>query len=57
MKGVSSPENAFVDGTRLYSVELTGKQGGRTLKAIDLKSGKPVWDRPLQPRSTVPLPP
>jgi hypothetical protein len=57
VKGVSSPENTFVDGMRLYSVEATGKQGGRTLRAIDLKSGKPLWDRPVQPRSTVPLPP
>ena len=57
VKGVSSPENAFVDGTRLYSAEPTGKGGGRTLRAIDLKSGKLAWDRPLQPRSTVPLPP
>jgi hypothetical protein len=57
VKGVSSPETAFVDGMRLYSVEPTRKPGGRTLRALDLKSGKPVWDRPLQPRSTVPLPP
>lgn len=57
VKGVSSPENAFVDGMRLYSAEPTGDGGGRTLRAIDLKSGKPAWDRPLQPRSTVPLPP
>jgi hypothetical protein len=57
LKGVSSPENAFVDGRRLYSVEPAGKPGGRMLRAIDLKSGKPAWDRPLQPESTVPLPP
>jgi hypothetical protein len=57
VKGVSSPENAFVDGTRLYSVEPTGKGGGRTLRAIDLKSGKSVWARPLRPGSTAPLPP
>jgi hypothetical protein len=57
VKGVSSPESAFVDGTRLYSAEPTGAGGGRTLRAIDLKSGKPAWDRSLQPRSTVPLPP
>jgi outer membrane protein assembly factor BamB len=57
VKGVSSPTNAIVDGTRLYSVEPTGTGGGRTLRALDLKSGKPVWDRPVQPRSTIPLPP
>ena len=57
VKEVSSPENAFVDGKRLYSVEPAGRGGGRTLRALDLKSGKAVWDRPLRPRSTVPLPP
>jgi hypothetical protein len=57
VKGVSSPENAFVDGMRLYSAEPDGTGGGRALRALDLKSGKPAWDRPLQPRSTVPLPP
>jgi hypothetical protein len=57
VKGVSSPQNAFVDGMRLYSAEPTGNGGGRALRAIDLKSGKPAWDRPIQPTSTIPLPP
>jgi hypothetical protein len=57
VKGVSSPEDAFVDGTRLYAVASTGAGGGRVLRAIDLKTGQPAWERPLQPRSTIPLPP
>jgi hypothetical protein len=57
VKGVSSPESAFVDGTRLYSVEPSGAAGGRELRAIDLKTGKTAWEHPLQPRSTIPLPP
>jgi hypothetical protein len=57
VKGVSSPHNAFVDGMRLYSVEGSGPGGARSLRAIDLKTGKPAWDRPVQPRSTIPLPP
>jgi hypothetical protein len=56
VKGVSAPQNAFVDGMRLYSAEPTGS-GARVLRAIDLKSSKTAWDRPLQPRSTIPLPP
>jgi outer membrane protein assembly factor BamB len=57
IKGVSSPENAFVDSKHIYSVESTGNRGGRALRALDLKSGKPAWQRPVQPRSTIPLPP
>jgi hypothetical protein len=57
VKGVSSPQNAFVGGMRLYSAGPTGKGGGRALRAIDLKSGQPVWERPLQPTSIIPLPP
>jgi outer membrane protein assembly factor BamB len=60
VKGVASPEQAFVDGKRLYFAELTGgggMQSAHTLKALDLESGKVVWERPLKPRSTVPLPP
>jgi hypothetical protein len=57
LKGVLSPQNAFVDGIRLYSVEMSGPGGARSLRAIDLKTGKPAWDRPVQPRSTIPLPP
>jgi hypothetical protein len=57
VKGVSSPEKAFVHGKRLYSAEQTGNGGAQTLRAIDLESGKPAWDRPLKPRSTRPLPP
>jgi hypothetical protein len=60
VKGVSSPEAAFVDGKRLYYAELTADRGAETpnvLKALDLETGKVVWERPLKPRSTIPLPP
>jgi hypothetical protein len=57
VKGISNPQNAFVDGVRLYSVEPTGAGGGRALRAIDLKTGKVAWERPVQPVSTIPLPP
>jgi hypothetical protein len=57
VKGVSSPTEAFVDDMRLYSVEPAGARGGRTLRALDLKSGKSVWEHAVQPRSTIPLPP
>jgi len=60
VKGVSSPEEAFVDGKRLYYSELARDRGAETanaLKALDLESGKVVWERGLKPRSTVPLPP
>jgi hypothetical protein len=57
VKGGSSPEDAFVDGKRLYYVEPAVNSGERKLKAIDLESGKAAWDCPLQPRSTIPLPP
>jgi hypothetical protein len=60
VKGVASPEDAFVDGKRLYYSEQTrggGMQSPNTLKALDLQSGKVVWERPLKPRSTIPLPP
>src|SRR5262249_22948253 len=57
VKGVSSPENAFVDGKRLYYAGPAGNGGEQTLRAIDLESGKVVWERPLKPRSTIPLPP
>jgi hypothetical protein len=57
VKGVLSPEDAFVEGTRLYSAEMTGQGGGRVLRAIDLKTGQVAWERPLQARKIVPLPP
>jgi hypothetical protein len=57
VKGVSSPSNAFVDGMRLYSVESAGNRGEQSLRALDLKAGKLVWDHPVQPRNTMPLPP
>jgi hypothetical protein len=60
VKGVHSPERAFVEGKRLYYAQLTGSGAARTpnaLKALDLDSGKVVWERPLEPRSTIPLPP
>jgi hypothetical protein len=55
--GVLSPEEAFVEGKRLYHERATGKAGDRNLTALDLDSGKLVWERSLKPRSTVPLPP
>ncbi len=60
VKGVFSPEKAFVDGKRLYYSQLAG--GGKVqtpnaLKALDLESRKVVWERALGPRSTLPLPP
>jgi hypothetical protein len=60
LKGVSSPERAFVDGKHVYYSELAGGRGMQTpntLKALDLENGKVVWERALKPRSTVPLPP
>jgi hypothetical protein len=60
VKGVSSPEKAFVDGKRLYYSELAGGRAELTpnaLKALDLDSGKVVWERALKPRRTIPLPP
>jgi hypothetical protein len=60
LKGVHSPERAFVDGKRLYYAELSGGRAAQTpltLKAVDLDSGKVLWERALKPRSTVPLPP
>lgn len=57
VKGVFSPENAYVQGHRLYSSEQGGGRGTRVLRAIDLKDGKQVWRCPLQPVSTIPLPP
>ena len=57
VKGVLSPDSAVVDGGRLYSAESTGAGGGRQLRAIDLKTGTQVWERPLRPGSTIPLPP
>jgi hypothetical protein len=57
VKGVFSPENAFVDGKRLYHVKQPGGGSAQTLEAIDLESGKALWGRPLKPRITIPLPP
>ncbi len=60
MKGVVSPERAFVDGKRLYFSQQTpggALQAANTLKALDLESGKVVWERALKPHSTMPLPP
>jgi hypothetical protein len=57
VKGVLSPENAYVAGKHLYHVRQTGRGGERTLEAIDLKSGTRAWEQTLEPRSTTPLPP
>jgi hypothetical protein len=57
VRGVPSPDSAFVAGTRLYAVADTANRGERVLKAIDLEGGKIVWERGLKPRSTIPLPP
>jgi hypothetical protein len=60
VKGVFSPERCVVDGKRLYYAQVAGAvaaQAPVALKALDLDSGKVVWERALKPRSTVPLPP
>jgi len=59
IKGVNTPENAFVDGKRLYFSQLKGG-GGQTanaLKALDLESRKVVWERGLKAPNAIPLPP
>jgi hypothetical protein len=60
LKGVQSPEHAFVAGKRLYYAQLTGAGAAQTpnvLKALDLESRTVAWQRDLKPRSTLPLPP
>jgi hypothetical protein len=60
VKGVSSPNLAFVDGKRLYFTQLAGGRAAKTpntLKALDLESRQEVWQIPLKPKSTLPLPP
>lgn len=60
LRGIASPESAFVDGKRLFYTQLSGAGALRSpnvLRAIDLQSGKVVWECSLEPRSTVPLPP
>jgi hypothetical protein len=60
VKGVFSPERAFVDGKRLYYSQLTGGGAAQTpnvLRALDLETGKVLWERALKPRNTIPLPP
>jgi hypothetical protein len=52
-----------VVGPRAYYVVQTQKPGGfagvitRTLKAVDLKSGKVVWDRGVESTKIIPPPP
>jgi hypothetical protein len=60
VKEVVSPEQAFVEGTRLYHALLLGSGFGKrpyVLKALDLATGKVLWERPLKPWSKMPLPP
>jgi hypothetical protein len=57
VRGVPSPDSAFVAGKRLYTVADTANRGERVLKAIDLENGKGVWERAIKPRNTIPLPP
>jgi hypothetical protein len=60
VKGVQSPERAFVDGNRLYFSQMTGSGVGQipqVLKALDLDNGKVVWERDLKPRAVVRLTP
>jgi hypothetical protein len=60
LKGVHSPEKAFVHGKRLYFSQLVGGGGRETpraLKAIDLGTGKVVWERALKPQRTILLTP
>jgi hypothetical protein len=56
-------EAATVLGPRAYYVVLGGRAGpsdlsqGRTLKAVELKSGKPLWEQKIEPRRMLlPLP-
>jgi hypothetical protein len=58
VKGFISPERAFVEGKRLYVAKQGGgPQATHDLVAIDLKSGKVQWERALQPRKRIILPP
>jgi hypothetical protein len=60
VKGVSSPEKAFVHEKRLYFSKTeagAGKQANVILQALDLENGNLIWGRYLKPRSTTPLPP
>jgi hypothetical protein len=59
VKGVASPEKAFVDGARVYYSQLTGggAQNVNALKALDLETRKVVWEGALKAPSTIPLPP
>ena len=60
VKGLPSPEKAFVDGKRAYFTVVEGGLKAETpcsLKALDLESGKVVWENPVKPRNTRPLPP
>jgi hypothetical protein len=60
VKGVQSPEQAYVNSKRLHYAHVTGagaRQTAVVLRALDLDSGKVLWERALKPRSTVPLPP
>jgi hypothetical protein len=57
LKGVSSPEHAFVDRKRLYHVARMGNAGEQALRALALEDGKVVWERAIRSRSTIPLPP
>jgi hypothetical protein len=57
VKGVLTPEEAFVQGKRLYHVLTKVQTGDRLLTAIDLDSGKQSWVHPLKPRNIMPLPP
>jgi hypothetical protein len=60
VKGVQSPERAFVAGKRLYYSHVSGFGKADSLNfltALDLENGKSVWVNNLKPRSTIPLPP
>ena len=54
LKGVASPEQAFVDDKHVY---FRSTETPNSLKAIDLENGKVIWERALKPRSTTPLTP
>jgi len=56
VKGFISPERAFVDGKRLYHAKQSGN-APHALVAVNLETGKVQWERPLKPRSAIPLPP
>jgi hypothetical protein len=59
VKGISAPDKAYVNGSRLYFTQRARGAGVAevTLTALDLDSGKFAWERSLKPQTTNVLPP